>query len=230
MRIFAIPDIHGRYDLLKGLWSTLLDHHNLSLKEDKVIFLGDYVDRGLQSFEVLDFVSILTEKHPKNVIALAGNHEYLMLDYYTGKDKWGLWKVNGGYSTINNLKFMGMDEPPEYILNWIKKLPLQHREEGFFFSHAPTPNEELRIVANKGLEFTREELIWSCPKGDEGEYARKHENGTIGVCGHIHALKHNIFEPRLYDHYIFADAGCGCHPKALLCAINVKTREVIYNV
>ncbi len=230
MRIFVIPDIHGRFDLLQGLWNILLNHHKLYLKKDKVIFLGDYVDRGLQSFEVLEFVCLLNEKHPKNVIALAGNHEYLMLDYYAGNDKWGLWKINGGAATINSFTFKGFDKPPEYLINWLKKLPLQHKEKGFFFSHAPVPAEQYRRVMNLGQEFTREELIWTCPIGDEGEYARVHDNGVIGVCGHIHALRHNIFEPRFYDHYIFADAGCGCHRKAPLCAINVNTREVIYNV
>jgi hypothetical protein len=55
--------------------------------------------------------------------------------------------------------------------------------------------------------------------------------GKIGVCGHVHQLRNGVLEPRLYDHYIFADAGCGCmnDGSAPLVAIEVKTRRVIYD-
>ncbi|HEX3851051.1 MAG TPA: metallophosphoesterase, partial [Polyangiaceae bacterium] len=70
-RTFAIGDIHGETKHLYKLMSTLpkLD------AEDTVVFLGDYVDRGPQSAQVVDFVRSLPGKTPAKVVALRGNHE-----------------------------------------------------------------------------------------------------------------------------------------------------------
>lgn len=225
-RIFAIPDIHGEYHKLENLLFILAYHHNVNLTIDKLVFLGDYVDRGLDSCNVLEYIKELQEEHPSNVIALLGNHEQMMIDYYQGLDKWGLWLCNGGNATIQSLQTAGYEECPDSLLEWLKSLPLCHQERGFFFSHAPIGNEDYRGVSRE--VFTKEDMIWSYWKGDES-LAHKHKD-AVGVCGHIHALNKNMFHPRFYDHYIFADAGCGCHPKAPLCAINVETREVVYSV
>jgi hypothetical protein len=114
------------------------------------------------------------------------------------------------------------------MIEWLSKLPYSHQEPGFFFSHAPIPPEIDRAPRNKFKPFTREELIWSFHK-DEKNGARKHEN-AIGVCGHIHALHRGLYEPRIYDHYIFTDAGCGCAPNAPLCAVEVVSKQIIYSI
>jgi serine/threonine protein phosphatase 1 len=70
-RTFAIGDIHGDLDQLLKLLSCLpgLD------KDDSIVFLGDYVDRGPKSAEVVDFVRRLENDGPAKVVALRGNHE-----------------------------------------------------------------------------------------------------------------------------------------------------------
>lgn len=227
-RIFAIGDIHGEYKKLIQLISILRTNHNLDLTMDKLIFMGDYIDRGPDSASVLRQLYKLQKTSPKNVICLLGNHEKMMIDWYEGVDKWGLWIINGGVETQKSFDPMC----PKYLLKWLKKLPYIHREDGFVFTHAPLPREENRKSPRRARGFfTQEECIWPCSPGKEHEYSRNMLwDNTIGVCGHIHALRENKFEPRLYPHYIFTDAGCGCHNEAPLCAVEVHSREVIYSV
>ena len=229
-RLFSIADIHGRLDLLKQLWEKLESEQNLDLSKDKVIFTGDYIDRGPDSLGVLQFIYDLTQKHPDNVIALSGNHEWMMINFYTrgSEEDRNLWLMNGGVETIESFRMQLYNACPDHLLRWLAFAPLFHKEPGFFFSHAPAPRDSYRNIMNKGLpDFTPDELTWTYHP-DEFGVARDHGNGVIGVCGHIHALRKGWMAPRFYDHYIFGDAGCGCSPKAPLCAIEVKTREVIY--
>lgn len=231
MRLFAIADIHGRLDLLTKLWDDLITNHKLDLTTDKVIFTGDYVDRGPESYGVVCFLKDLQETHPNNVICLAGNHEWINIMYYargTEEDKW-LHDNNGGPETKLSYQMAGYSGMTHDHLQWLSHLPFKHEEPGFFFSHAPVPRENRRNIMNRGLPITEDELAWGVwdGVGDEFGMARDHGNGVIGVCGHIHALRKGIREPRFYDHYIYADSGCGCHPKAPLAAVNVVTREVV---
>lgn len=230
MRLYAIADIHGRLDLLKQLWNELEKSHFLDLTQDKVVFMGDYVDRGPDSYGVLEFIYQLTQKHPDNVIVLSGNHEWMMIQYYTRgtQDDKELWEWNGGLQTIESFRYAGYNGCPQHLLKWLAFAPLKHEEPGFFFSHAPAPRDSYRNIMNRGLpDFTPDELTWTY-HSDERGVARDHGNGVVGVCGHIHQLRQGIMAPRFYDHYIYGDSGCGCSPKAPLCAIEVKTREVIY--
>lgn len=240
MRIFAIGDIHGRYDLLNNLLNLLMDYYHLNLTQDKLIFMGDYIDRGPSSLEVLDKLFDLQRSYPNNVVCLLGNHEQMMIDWYDGSDKWGLWLINGGDKTLMSFdpvsifdeKRSFMDnECPKTLMKWIKKLPTCHYEEGFMFTHAPVPMDAYRKDPRLQY-FTREECIWTYGPGKEDEYSRdmRQEKGLIGVCGHVHALRDRVFAPRIYDHYIFTDAGCGCHPRAPLCAVEVISKQVVYSV
>jgi Calcineurin-like phosphoesterase len=228
-RLFSIADIHGRLDLLNKLLETLYTQYSLDLTKDKIVFTGDYVDRGPDSYGVLSRLKKLEEDHPGHVIVLAGNHEWINIMYYargTEDDKW-LHDNNGGPETKLSYQLAGYNGMTQDHLQWLSKLPLQHEEPGFFFSHAPVPRESYRKHHLRGTEITPDELIWTY-HADEPGVARDHGNGVIGVCGHVHALRKGIKAPRFYDHYIYGDSGCGCSDKAPLCAIEVKTREVIY--
>ncbi len=235
-RIFAIGDIHGEYDKLQNLMFILAQHHCLDLAKDKIVFMGDMIDRGPDSFKVLKYVRKLQQEHPKNVIALYGNHEDLMVKWHNGTDKWDLWGMNGGDATRKSFKksYFYKDEGaecPPILLEWVQSLPLSHKEKGFFFSHAPIPQDDYRRFLDKGRGFTKDELIWSFSKEvPEDYYARVHDRGVIGVCGHVHALSRHVYDVRLYPHYIFTDAGCGCAKGAPLCAVEVRSRQVVYSV
>jgi hypothetical protein len=228
-RIFTIPDIHGRRDLFEALLEKLHTEEGLNFSNgDKLVLLGDYVDRGTDSCGVLEIVRKLQADHTNNVIALAGNHEWLLIDGCIGNyEAFNLWMWNGGDATRRS--FPG-EHVPEETIKWLASLPLSHEEQGFFFSHAPVPPEEYRARRLEGQPYAKEELTWTYLSGKhEKEMGRVHGESIVGVCGHIHALRENVFAPRFYDHYIFADAGAGCHSKAPLVAIEVKSRKVIYS-
>ena len=80
-RIFAIGDIHGCYDKLRRLMERL----PYDPKRDTLVFLGDYIDRGSQSKEVINYLCQL-ERQAEQMIMLTGNHEYLMLEYHRTGD------------------------------------------------------------------------------------------------------------------------------------------------
>jgi serine/threonine protein phosphatase 1 len=229
MKIWAIPDIHGRKDLLDRLLHKLFQDHKLDLTVDKLVFLGDMVDRGTDSYGVIETIKNLQEAHPNNVVALAGNHEWINIQYYTRKsedDIW-LWENNGGPATELSYQMVGCNRMTEEHLRWLAFLPLKHEEPGFFFSHAPAPRDSHRKLLFKGLpDLQPDELLWTY-SADEFGVARDHGDGVVGVCGHIHKLRQGIMEPRYYPHYIFADSGCGCSPRAPLVAIDVINRKHI---
>jgi serine/threonine protein phosphatase 1 len=94
-RLFAIGDIHGCFDSLKELVKNKIQLQ----KNDKLILLGDYIDRGNKSKEVIDFIIELLEKG-YDVIPLMGNHEAMLLDAYENEKNTPNWIQN----TLNFLK------------------------------------------------------------------------------------------------------------------------------
>lgn len=81
--IYAMSDIHGCLNALR----EKLVHVDLS-GDNKMIFLGDYIDYGPQSGQVLRFIYELQQKHgPKKVIVLKGNHEAMLLEWINEFDR-----------------------------------------------------------------------------------------------------------------------------------------------
>lgn len=74
-RLVVIGDIHGDYTALKGILSKINYEEFLSRGRNKLIFLGDYVDRGSRSPKVLYSVCSLKLRFPHSVILMRGNHE-----------------------------------------------------------------------------------------------------------------------------------------------------------
>lgn len=80
-KIFAIGDIHGCADKLESLLQRL----PLNRGRDTLVFLGDFIDRGPGSRQVLDILCRL-RREGYNVKALMGNHEHLLLEYHRSGD------------------------------------------------------------------------------------------------------------------------------------------------
>jgi serine/threonine protein phosphatase 1 len=128
-----IGDIAGNYKTLMALVAQMPDEPFMSL--------GDMIDRGPRSKEVLDFFM-----KPGNS-AILGNHEHMMLSYckdlhYYGSDIW-LYR-NGGMATKNSFMSESPDENfvtakkliPEVYLEWLSSLPFFYETEDLFVSHA----------------------------------------------------------------------------------------------
>jgi len=140
----VFTDIHGCYDLFKLLFDSLsID------KEDKLIFLGDYIDRGNKSYQIIDFLINLKENH-SNSIFLTGNHEQMLLDFIdhpNNVDYRNIYINNGGIETLDSYNiFRYYDEIsdtfkisgdlPHKHLTFIRSLQLYYETDNFIFVHA----------------------------------------------------------------------------------------------
>src|SRR5688500_611589 len=95
MATYVIGDVHGRIDQLKQLERDV----PWDLDKDKIVFLGDLIDRGDGIPQVVDEVLRLQERNP-NVLSLRGNHEQMLLDCLEYGDLGWLLPENGGQATI----------------------------------------------------------------------------------------------------------------------------------
>ena len=99
--IYAIGDVHGRADLLKRLADTIqADADTLPEHYSKVVvFLGDYVDRGFQSRQVIDFL-IGDSFDGFAKVFLKGNHEAAFLEFLSNPSFGPQWARFGGAETV----------------------------------------------------------------------------------------------------------------------------------
>ena len=140
--LFVIGDIHGRFDLLTKLLKS-------QDTERKVICIGDYIDRGEQSAEVLRFL----QARPK-ITCLKGNHEEMLLAFLDDPKKAGpRWLRYGGLQTLSSFEVVGARDTMqgkdleavrdaltaamgEDLICWIRSLPLSWQTGNIFVTHA----------------------------------------------------------------------------------------------
>ncbi len=112
-RRIVIGDVHGHYDTLMNLMEAIAPN-----QEDMVYFLGDLIDRGPQSAQVVDFVK------ESRYISLMGNHEQMLLDILGDGEIYGpalqAWLYSGGHSTINSYGDKGVRQDH---IEWMRTLP-----------------------------------------------------------------------------------------------------------
>ena len=100
-RVYCVGDIHGRDELLQEMAKRVeTDMEFRSFDHAVTVFLGDYVDRGFGSMRVVERLACST--WPTPVIALAGNHEDLLMGFL--KNDWVLnaWRSLGGLETLHS--------------------------------------------------------------------------------------------------------------------------------
>jgi len=102
--VYAVGDIHGRVDLLNRLLELIkADMASRTFERASIIFLGDYIDRGFHSREVIDRLIELqaSARNPgTNVLCLAGNHEDMMLKFLEDPAEGQRWLGVGGLATL----------------------------------------------------------------------------------------------------------------------------------
>lgn len=99
VRVYAIGDIHGRADLLAQTFARIdADEARRPVDRSITVLLGDYIDRGLQSRQVIDL--ILERAARRYVVAVQGNHDAYMLRALTDPDAALKWLANGGRETL----------------------------------------------------------------------------------------------------------------------------------
>lgn len=150
IRLYAIGDVHGRFDLLRdmhGLIRADLDHR--PVHDWRIIHLGDYIDRGPQSREVLDFL-VQAGRDPR-MLSLLGNHDQGLLHYLATGDTMGIFARNGGAETALSYGVeVDFDDAvsaqsgyvamvgavPQAHIDFIRSLPRAFTFGDFFFCHA----------------------------------------------------------------------------------------------
>lgn len=108
--VYAIGDIHGRADLIEPLLLRIeADIRAQGQEHAQLVFLGDYVDRGEQSAQVLDYLHALSCDLAGMVTCLLGNHERMMLDFLDDPAGRGArWLANGGLQTLASYGIGGL--------------------------------------------------------------------------------------------------------------------------
>lgn len=132
--IYAIGDVHGCHAQLLVLLAKIKAH--AGRQPYTGIFLGDYVDRGPKSREVVNQVRGLVAGRggPGVWHALMGNHEAMMADAFKVRDAGPLWLVNGGDATLKS--YEGHDDEMRQHAEWMASLPTIIETENHLFVHA----------------------------------------------------------------------------------------------
>lgn len=129
MKINIIGDIAGRYDELLLLLRKMPE-------ADLILSVGDMVDRGPKSKEVINFFMTTP-----NTEAVYGNHEDMMLEYALGRER-SMWVYNGGFETIESYAGKGQFNAtiPQEVIEWLQKRPMYFQTDDLFVSHCPVTN------------------------------------------------------------------------------------------
>jgi serine/threonine protein phosphatase 1 len=189
-KIFAIGDIHGCFDKLQAL----MDKIDIDLETDTLVFIGDYIDRGKHSFEVVQYLIDL-KKRSENVIFLKGNHEEMLEKYLSGLDKL-TYLVNGGQQALDSY-MRNCSQPegsqiPREHLDFIGSLRLNYHTDDYIFVHAG-------LKKKIPLEMQKpEDMLWIRSKFIKSDY----NFGKQVVFGHT-----PLQEPLVQPNKIGIDTG-----------------------
>lgn len=161
--IFAISDIHAHKKQLKE-WIEAIGVNELKSGKHKLILLGDYIDRGPDSYGVLQMIYDYQQCFGDNLVALRGNHEEWFLDYMHGiGDEWlvedcklqtsrtflkqeQLEKVqdmalNGRVQDVYEYIINCINENHKTLMKWLNHLPYFYETENQIYVHAGIDEE-----------------------------------------------------------------------------------------
>ncbi|MDT8320248.1 MAG: metallophosphoesterase family protein, partial [Xanthomonadales bacterium] len=188
-RMYCVGDIHGRADLLAELHGQIQRDAAAYDGQCQVLYLGDYIDRGEQSRQVLE---LLLEQPLAGFehFHLLGNHERAVLDFLVDPVAMAGWLVWGGRATLYSYGIHAGPMPSRDELRALRdgldaKLPDAHRDflENCLPAHAEGSYYFVHAGVRPGVTLDRQEL------GDQlwirDEFTRSTANhGAIVVHGH----------------------------------------------
>jgi serine/threonine protein phosphatase 1 len=176
-RVYCIGDIHGRLDLLQKLHERIEADVSGFDGARTLVYLGDYIDRGPQSREVID--RLLSDPLAGfQSVHLLGNHEQVMLDFLEDPHAVAGWLTYGGIATLQsygvhvgpdfsrseleNLRDGLESRLPEAHRAFLDGLQLMHLSGNYCFVHAGIrPGVPLQEQRNEDLLWIREDFTHS---------------------------------------------------------------------
>ena len=197
-RIIGITDIHGEYYKLCAVLEKIQPK-----ADDTIVFMGDYIDRGKKSREVVD--EIINLQNVCKCVYLIGSHEYAMLhadidDYY----HYLFWNY-GGDSTVES--YGSYQNIMKVHGDFFNSLKSHHIIDNYLFVHAG-----LRI----GIPLEQQDLVDMVYIRSEF-YRKNHGLPYKIIFGHT-----EFSEPQIQDDKICIDTGCGKYKDAPLTAIVIE--------
>jgi len=207
VRIYAIGDVHGRADLLSQLLATIdADMTAYPVERAIEVLLGDYVDRGPRSREVLDILVARIRDH--RTICLKGNHETYIPDFVRNPASLDHWRHLGGLETLVSYGMTpsinaDAHEQQELAAAFDRALPKSHRWllanlrlsfacGDYFFAHAGVrPGIPLSEQHEQDLLWIREDFL-----------LHEEDFGKIIIHGHT-----PVIEPDIRPNRINIDTG-----------------------
>jgi serine/threonine protein phosphatase 1 len=206
-RLYVVGDIHGRADLLENVLGRIeADASQKSGAEILYVFLGDYVDRGPASKDVIQRLLALSEE--RRVVCLKGNHEAFLLDFLSTPAILRDWSRFGGLSTLMSYGLRPPMQPskddcmeiasslrnamPQAHLAFFQNLHVSLTFGDFFFVHAGVrPHVALEAQSEDDLLWIREDFLL-------------HEKAFEKVIVHGHSP---VLEPEVRTNRINIDTG-----------------------
>ena len=203
-RTIAIGDIHGCAVALHALLDTIAP-----TSSDTIITLGDYIDRGPGSQEVV--VRLLELRQQCDFVPLVGNHEVMLLAAINGELPVSFWTECGGDATLAS--YGGeMEAIPQHHIEFFQSCALAYETDTHLFVHA---NYDATVPLDQQDDHT---LLW---KHLSYGLPPPHVSGKIAVVGHTPQPARNILD---IGHLICIDTYCcggGC-----LTAFDVESKTV----
>lgn len=130
-RIYVFGDLHGRFDLVKEIFTEL------GIKKEEIkVFLSDSIDRGDENLKCLELI----QPHNPNTYAVMGNHEDLALQGLLGnRDYFHCWLGNGGQDTVDEIGWDEIDSIIPMISHLPHALEVVRGDKSYGFTHAGFP-------------------------------------------------------------------------------------------
>ena len=194
-RIIAIGDIHGCIASLKRLIEMIDPEPN-----DQLVFLGDYIDRGNNSKEVVDYLIEVGGQYSCRFIM--GNHELMLLDHLKGHRS-KEWRANGGKATLKSYQKSRSELyfPKEHRA-FFEQCHLFLQTENYFFTHGGL-DPELTVKDNL-LYYRHEDFCWQRMHMRRNFLeSKEYRWEKTVVCAHT-----VISEPIMLEKLIAIDTGC----------------------
>ena len=214
-RRFVIPDIHGCNLTLQALVEEVLS----LTKEDDLYLLGDYIDRGPRSREVLQYVMQLIAEGYR-VFPLRGNHEEMFIEACSNRDQYRTWILNGGYAALDSFGVEDACEVPLPFHRFCCNLPYFYLLDDYLLVHAG-----FNVEADDPYADTQA-MLWTRTRSMNKELL----GGRTMICGHTPHHLRDIEKMLKRDNgLIILDNGCflaGRKGMGSLLALELNSRTL----